>query len=340
MKKHLCITFFLLSIIIIYYVYCNFDELNESFTSEPLEIKDGYDTNIYQDNSNYSNPIVYSKDQLDQVASIQKIDKKSNKDIIKEDSKKLQHSNNKMLSNEENLAPKGNVDYENYDLEFTTQNVHKDKSNMTAFDKDLMKLSHKVNDKFEYGNEDCKNTADIKLDTDTDPVMCSKEEIKHSPYDVSMSNYSEVNFNEKTTEVKSVPKKKVMSSKPKDTSEDAVVKVTALDMNSNDFLINEIPKPLNTKYNNLLNIERDSDTEEKVIQKVKKEKSDKNNKINDHSTDNVIPLKKISHKDHIEYDDEKCEVLRDGVERLNDKGFLHNKQNSWNNTFKEDCGHY
>ena len=77
-----------------------------------------------------------------------------------------------------------------------------------------------------------------------------------------------------------------------------------------------------------------------MLYKVKKGKSKKNSKLNDHSNDNIVPIKKISNKDHIEYDDEKCEVLRDGVEKLNDNGFLHNKQNSWNNTFKEDCGHY
>ena len=91
-----------------------------------------------------------------------------------------------------------------------------------------MKLSHKVNDKFEYGNEDCKNTADIKLDADSDPVMCSKEEIKHSPYDGNMHNYSEVNFDKKPIEEKTVPKRKVMSSNPKD----AVVEVPSLDMSA------------------------------------------------------------------------------------------------------------
>ena len=314
-------------------MYCNFDELHESFTSEPLEIKDGYNAKIYQDNSNYSNPIVYSKDQLDQVGSIQKIDKKFNKNKFKKDSEKLQHSykSNKMLTDENDLVPKGNVDYENYDLEFTTTNIHKDKSNITTFDKNLMKLGHKVNDKFEYGNDDCKNAPDIKLDEDTGPVMCSKDKIKHSPYDGNMSNYSDVNFDTKPTEEKTVPKRKVMSLKPKDASKDDVVEVSGLNANSNDFLVDDFPKPLSTQYNNSLHIESDSETEEK---------SKKNSKINDHSNDNIVPIKKISHKDHIEYDDEKCEVLRDGVEKLNDNGFLHNKQNSWNNTFKEDCGHY
>ena len=48
----------------------------------------------------------------------------------------------------------------------------------------------------------------------------------------------------------------------------------------------------------------------------------------------------VKHDDDKKYDDEKCEIFREGVDRLNDSGFLHNKQYSWNNTFKEDCGDF
>ena len=100
-----------------------------------------------------------------------------------------------------------------------------------------------------------------------------------------------------------------------------------------------MPQAFNLENDNSLLIESDPEpeTEEKLPLKVNRKKEKLHKK---HSDDNIVPIKKINHKDHIDYDDEKCEVLRDGVEKLNDNGFLHNKQYSWNNTFKEYCGHY
>ena len=344
MKKHLCITFFLLSIIIIYYVFCNYDQINESFSSEPLEIKDGYNAKIYEDNNKYEKPFVYSKDQLEQVGSIQKIDQEFDKNKFKEDVKNLQplYRNDKMLSNEDDLVPKGNIEYEDYDLQFTTTNVHRDKSNMTTFDKDSMKLDIKVNDKFEYGNDDCKNAPDMKSDGESGPVTCGKEEIKHNPYDGNMTNYANVNFDENPVESVQKPKRKIMSVDKKEKIKD--VKPMKVENKESIFYANrtneknELPQAFNLTNDNSLLIDSDPEpeTEEKLPLKVNKKKE----KSHKHSDDNIVPIKTVNHKDHIDYDDEKCEVLRDGVEKLNDNGFLHNKQYSWNNTFKEDCGHY
>ena len=348
MKKHLCITFFLLSIIIIYYVYCNFDQINESFTSEPLEIKDGYDGKYYQDTQNYQKPFVYSKDQLEQVGSIQKVDQDFDKNKFKEDSKNLQplYKNDKMLSNENELVPKGNIDYEDYDLQFTTTNIHRDRSNMSSFDKDSLKIEHKLNNKFDYGNDDCKNAPDIDLNDGSERVTCgSDEETRETPFDGNMSSYASVNFDNKIKEV--IPKKKIMSVDKKE----KIKPVKPMKIIEKDNIVyagsannhSELPGVFNSsKDNSLLMDDDDAMSETRPTLKVRsnKNKTKKNANHIELSDDNIVPEKKVDHKHHIDYDDEKCEVLRDGVEKLNDNGFLHNKQYSWNNTFKEDCGHY
>ena len=346
MKKHLCITFFLLSIIIIYYVYCNFDQINESFTSEPLEIKDGYDGKYYQDTQNYQKPFVYSKDQLEQVGSIQKVDQDFDKNKFKEDSKNLQplYKNDKMLSNESELVPKGNIDYEDYDLQFTTTNIHRDRSNMSSFDKDSLKVDHKLNDKFDYGNDDCKNAPDIDLNDGSERVTCGNDEvINESPFDGNMSNYASVNFDYKIKEV--TPKKKVMSVDKKE----KIKSVKPMKVPKKDNIVyadsknnhSELVSDFSSSEDSSLLTEDDKESvQERPSLKVRKSKKHKNTDHIELSDDNIVPEKKIDHNQHIEYDDEKCEVLRDGVEKLNDNGFLHNKQYSWNNTFKEDCGHY
>ena len=288
LQKHLCVTCLLLTVIIIFYIGCNYEKLTENFSSQPLDIKIGYDSENLVDNSNIK-PVILSQEQMNQVGGIEEINKK-----------KL--DKNDIVAAKNNLVPKGNVDYNDYDLNFTTNNVFRDKesnidkSPIKNLAKNLAKNKVKTvlkHEKEVYGNDACDKVDDKRsCETSSHPDPNIKAPSGYMHY--SLVNYGTIESDEIESETES----------HSEHNEDVHHK----------------------EHHNLPHKEHDNNH----IKSKKKINKVKNNK----------KLDVVKHDEDKNYDDEKCEVFREGVDRLNDSGFLHNKQYSWNNTFKEDCGDF
>ena len=344
-EKHLCITFFLISAIIIFYIICNSNKINEQFSSLPLEIKKGYSSQPLKIEDGYNSipmrneisnkPIILTKDQMDQVNEVKNLENKSNK--------KLEESN-------KFYYPRGNIDYEDYDLNFTTTNLYKGKDKAKKVETQV--LDNGIVDNWDgYGNDDCKNAIDYD--------KCNKElklpkVVPH--YDAKLDNMEimsyKINRVKKDITKKEDIKKKDVKLKSKENEDDLVNEEDkeneVKEINGNeDDLVNEDLEVSDIKANleddvsykvignKKNNINSKKNINNKYLKKLERNLSnDEQNMVPSNNNDSYEDGEKCEMIRH----EHKCDILRDGVEKLNDNGHVHNKRLVWNETFKEDCG--
>lgn len=340
LEKHLCITFFLISAIIIFYIICNSNKISENFSSLPLEIKKGYSSQPLKIEDRYnidSKPIIFTKDQMDQV---------------NEDKKLKNNSNKKLDASNKFYYPKGNINYDNYDLNFTTTNLYKGKDKDKKVDNEL--INNGIVDNWNgYGNDDCKNAIDydkcnkdLKLPKVVPHYDAKLDNMEIMSYKVKRDITRKNDLKKKERKLKNMnveedsrideakvktKETKLKTEEKKDNKEEEMDEIPDMKANVEDSISYEVIGNKNNNINSKNNINN------KYLNTIDRNLSNEEQ--------NMVPS-----NDYDKYEDgekcemirheHKCDILRDGVEKLNDNGHVHNKRLVWNETFKEDCGDF